>query len=43
MQSGMNPAEKLRVFGEIVKSGKAYPKFGGNENSRSVEEKFDSG
>ena len=26
-----------------MKSGKACPNFGGNENSKSLEEKFDSG
>jgi hypothetical protein len=30
-------------FGERVKSGKACPNFGGNENMSSLEEKFDSG
>ena len=34
---------KLRILGRHRESGKAASIFGGSENSKSLEEKFDSG
>jgi hypothetical protein len=43
MQAVMILAKKLTIFGENQKVRPRSPDFGGNENSKLLEEKFDSG
>jgi hypothetical protein len=42
MQSGMIPAEMLGILGRYECRARGARNFGGNENSRLLEEKFDS-